>query len=56
MKWENDTFALPAGRTMLGLSALPSNHPLNVGMLGMHGNYAHRSLPISWAPWKVKWM
>ena len=25
---------------MLGLSALPSNHPLNVGMLGMHGNYA----------------
>ena len=30
----------PAGRTMLGLSALPSNHPLNVGMLGMHGNYA----------------
>ena len=31
---------IPAGRTMLGLSALPSNHPLNVGMLGMHGNYA----------------
>ena len=28
---------LPAGRTMLGLSALPSDHPLNVGMLGMHG-------------------
>ena len=25
---------------MLGLSALPSTHPLNVGMLGMHGNYA----------------
>ncbi|MCI6725401.1 MAG: biosynthetic-type acetolactate synthase large subunit [Bacteroidales bacterium] len=28
---------LPAGRTLLGLSALPSDHPLNVGMLGMHG-------------------
>ena len=23
----------------LGLSALPTDHPLNVGMLGMHGNY-----------------
>ena len=31
---------IPAGRTMLGLTALPSTHPLNVGMLGMHGNYA----------------
>lgn len=31
---------IPAARTMLGLSALPSNHPLNMGMLGMHGNYA----------------
>lgn len=30
---------LPAAWTILGLSALPSNHPLNVGMLGMHGNY-----------------
>ena len=29
---------LPAGRTLLGLSALPSDHPLNKGMLGMHGN------------------
>ena len=28
---------LPAGRTLLGLSAPPSDHPLNVGMLGMHG-------------------
>nr|WP_278021678.1 thiamine pyrophosphate-dependent enzyme [Flavobacterium ginsengisoli] len=26
--------------TILGLSALPTDHPLNVGMLGMHGNYA----------------
>ena len=31
---------IPAGRTMLGLCALPSTHPLNAGMLGMHGNYA----------------
>lgn len=31
---------IPAARTLLGLSALPSDHPLNVGMLGMHGNYA----------------
>ena len=31
---------IPAGRTMLGLSALPSNHKLNMGMLGMHGSYS----------------
>ena len=31
---------IPAARTLLGLSALPTNHPLNMGMLGMHGNYA----------------
>lgn len=31
---------IPAGCTLLGLSALPSNHPLNMGMLGMHGNLA----------------
>lgn len=30
---------LPAAWTVLGLSALPTNHELNVGMLGMHGNY-----------------
>lgn len=29
---------IPAGSTVLGLSALPSDHPLNKGMLGMHGN------------------
>ncbi len=29
---------IPAARTLLGLSALPSDHPLNMGMLGMHGN------------------
>ena len=31
---------IPAGCTLLGLSALPSDHPLNMGMLGMHGNLA----------------
>ena len=30
---------IPAAWTILGLSALPTDHPLNVGMLGMHGNY-----------------
>lgn len=31
---------IPAAWTIMGLSALPSDHSLNVGMLGMHGNYA----------------
>jgi acetolactate synthase-1/2/3 large subunit len=31
---------IPAASTILGLSALPSDEPLNVGMLGMHGNIA----------------
>ncbi len=30
---------IPAAWTILGLSALETEHPLNVGMLGMHGNY-----------------
>jgi len=30
---------IPTAWTLLGLSAIPSDHPLNVGMLGMHGNY-----------------
>ena len=29
---------IPAAWTLLGASALPTNHPLNKGMLGMHGN------------------
>ncbi len=29
---------IPFGQTMLGLSAAPTDHPLNMGMLGMHGN------------------
>lgn len=31
---------VPTASTVLGLSAIPSNHELNVGMLGMHGNVA----------------
>ena len=31
---------IPAAWTILGLSALPTSHPLNMGMVGMHGNYA----------------
>ena len=30
---------MPAAWTILGLSALSTDHPQNVGMLGMHGNY-----------------
>ena len=30
---------IPAAWTILGESAIPTDHPLNVGMLGMHGNY-----------------
>ncbi|TCI90637.1 biosynthetic-type acetolactate synthase large subunit [Tenacibaculum sp. M341] len=30
---------LPSAWTILGLSALPTSHELNVGMVGMHGNY-----------------
>ena len=32
---------LPFGCTLHGLSVLPSSHPLNMGMLGMHGNYCN---------------
>ncbi len=31
---------IPAAWTIMGLSALDTDHPLNIGMLGMHGNYA----------------
>ncbi len=30
---------IPVGCTIHGLSSLPSDHPLHMGMLGMHGNY-----------------
>jgi len=35
---------LPAAWTIMGVSAIPNSHPLNVGMLGMHGNYAPNML------------
>jgi acetolactate synthase-1/2/3 large subunit len=31
---------IPVASTLLGLGAFPSSHPLYVGYLGMHGNYA----------------
>jgi acetolactate synthase I/II/III large subunit len=31
---------IPAAWTLLGASVFPKDHPLNVGMLGMHGNYS----------------
>ncbi len=31
---------IPFASTVLGLSAIPTDHPLNMGMLGMHGNVA----------------
>ncbi len=30
---------IPVASTLLGLSAMPTNHPLYMGMVGMHGNY-----------------
>lgn len=30
---------IPAASTLMGLSVLPTGHPLNMGMIGMHGNY-----------------
>lgn len=30
---------IPVGSTIHGLSSMPSDHPLHMGMLGMHGNY-----------------
>lgn len=35
---------IPSAWTLLGLSSLPNNHPLNFGMLGMHGNLAPNKL------------
>ncbi len=36
--------SIPSAWTILGLSALPTSHPLNVGMVGMHGNYGPNKL------------
>jgi acetolactate synthase-1/2/3 large subunit len=35
---------IPSAWTILGASAIPTSHPLNIGMVGMHGNYAPNML------------
>ncbi len=35
---------IPSAWTILGASAIPTEHPLNIGMVGMHGNYAPNKL------------
>ena len=35
-----ETCGIPIGWTLLGSGAIPSSHPLNMGMMGMHGEYA----------------
>lgn len=35
---------IPTGWTIMGAAAIPTDHQLNVGMLGMHGNYAPNKL------------
>jgi acetolactate synthase-1/2/3 large subunit len=36
----SEKLSAPVGFSMMGLSALPDNYPLNLGMTGMHGKYA----------------
>ncbi|MFI5151793.1 MAG: biosynthetic-type acetolactate synthase large subunit [Chitinophagales bacterium] len=38
---------IPCAWTILGMSAIPTDHPLGVGMLGMHGNYGPNVLTNS---------
>ena len=40
LKFFLEKSGIPAAWTILGLSAISSDHPLNRGMVGMHGNYA----------------
>ena len=35
---------IPSAWTIMGASAIPTSHPLNIGMVGMHGNYAPNKL------------
>ncbi len=44
MEYLMDKAQIPAAWTLMGLSAINSHHPLNMGMLGMHGNYAPNML------------
>ena len=34
-----ESCAIPVVKTMMGLSVLPTDHPLNMGMIGAHGNH-----------------
>jgi len=40
LKFFLEKSGIPAAWTILGLSAISTDHPLNRGMVGMHGNYA----------------
>lgn len=33
-----ERYSIPVVKTMMGLSVLPTDHPLNLGMIGAHGN------------------
>jgi acetolactate synthase-1/2/3 large subunit len=35
---------IPVAMTLLGLGAFPSSHPLNLGMMGMHGEACHHTI------------
>jgi len=35
-----EKLSIPVTNTLMGLGGFPGNHPLFLGMLGMHGNYA----------------
>ena len=34
-----ESCAIPVVKTMMGLSVMPTDHPLNMGMIGAHGNH-----------------
>ena len=43
-----ETCAIPVVKTMMGLSVLPTDHPLNMGMIGAHGNHcANKALAMA---------
>ena len=50
-----ETTGIPVINTLLGLSGFPRNHPLSLGMLGMHGMYWSNMVPSTrptcWWDW-----
>ncbi len=38
-----EAYGIPVVHTLMGIGALPTNHPLNIGMVGMHGSEAARA-------------